>query len=57
MAEKSLLPRLDHIVGAIGRIRAATDDIDLAAFEQDWCPQMIVERALEIISEASRHLA
>ena len=44
------------MIEAIGRIHAVTDEIDLVAFEKDWRPQMIVERALEIISEASRHL-
>ena len=56
MAAKSLLPRLDHMIEAIERIRAVTDEIDLATFEGDWRPRMIVERGLEIVSEASRHL-
>jgi uncharacterized protein with HEPN domain len=32
-------------------------DVSLEAFENDWQRQWLVERGVEIISEASRHLA
>jgi len=32
-------------------------DVTLDAFEADWQRQWLVERGVEIISEASRHLA
>lgn len=31
-------------------------DLTLEAFEADWKTQWVVERGVEIISEASRHL-
>jgi uncharacterized protein with HEPN domain len=31
-------------------------DVSLEAFENDWQRQWLVERGVEIISEASRHL-
>ena len=57
VAEKSQLPRLGHIVEAIGHIRTVTAEDNFAAFEQDWRTRWAVERAFEIISEASRHLS
>ncbi len=57
MEGKSHLPRLGHIVEAIDHIRTVTAQSDLAAFEQDWRTRWAVERAFEIISEASRHLS
>jgi uncharacterized protein with HEPN domain len=44
------------IIEAIERIRGVLGDMPLDAFETDWQRQWLVERGVEIISEASRHL-
>jgi len=49
-------PRLSDIIEAIGNIRSVLDNIPFDAFEKDWQKRWLVERGLEIISEASRHL-
>jgi uncharacterized protein with HEPN domain len=51
------LPRLTDIVEAIERIRSVTASTTLEAFERDWQKRWIVERGVEIISEASRRLS
>lgn len=56
MTDKSPIPRLTNIVEAIDCIRSAMADISLNAFDEDWHTQWLVERGVEIISEASRHL-
>ena len=56
MVTRSLAPRLSDIIEAILRIREAIGDIGLETFESDWRRQWLVERGVEIISEASRHL-
>lgn len=56
MAGRTLLPRLTDIVEAIGRIHDVLTDVTLDAFEKDWQRQWLVERGVEIVSEASRHL-
>ena len=56
MATRSLAPRLSDIFDAIFRIYEALGDISLETFESDWRRQWLVERGVEIISEASRHL-
>lgn len=56
MPTRSNIPRLTDIVEAIERIRAIMDDVMLEAFEADWQKQWLVERGVEIISEASRRL-
>jgi len=48
--------RLTDIVEAIALIQAEMAGVKLAAFAQDRRKRWIVERGLEIISEASRHL-
>ena len=52
----SLVPRLTDIVEAIEHIRSETAGVTLDAFEADWRKRWLVERGVEIISEASRHL-
>jgi uncharacterized protein with HEPN domain len=52
----SLIPRLTDMVEAIERVRGLIVDTPLDAFETDWQKQWLVERGVEIISEASRHL-
>jgi uncharacterized protein with HEPN domain len=56
MIERVISPRLADIVEAIGRIHRVLDGVPLEAFEQDWEKRWLVERGIEIISEASRHL-
>jgi uncharacterized protein with HEPN domain len=53
---RSLIPRLTDIIEAIERINGVLADVSLEAFENDWQRQWLVERGVEIISEASRHL-
>jgi uncharacterized protein with HEPN domain len=57
MIERNSSPRLADIIEAIERIRHVLDGVPLEAFEQDWEKRWLVERGIEIISEASRHLA
>jgi uncharacterized protein with HEPN domain len=54
---RSLIPRLTDIIEAIERVNGVLAGVSLDAFENDWQRQWIVERGVEIISEASRHLA
>ena len=56
MAARSLIPRVFDIVEAIERVRSVMSDITLEAFEADWSKRWLVERGVEIISEASRRL-
>jgi uncharacterized protein with HEPN domain len=57
MAGRSPVLRLSDILEAIERIRSVMGDMTLDAFEVDWQTQWLVERGVEIISEASRHLS
>ena len=56
MAVRSLVPRLTDIIEAIEHVREAVTGLTLDVFEADWKSQWLVERGIEIISEASRHL-
>ena len=53
---RSTTPGLHDIIDTIARIRAETEGVTLDAFEADWRKQWLVERGIEIISEASRRL-
>jgi uncharacterized protein with HEPN domain len=53
----SPVPSLTHIIDAIERIRSETAGVSQEAFEADWRKRWLVERGVEIISEASRHLS
>jgi uncharacterized protein with HEPN domain len=53
---KSPVPRLTDIVEAIERIKLVVQDLTLETFEIDWRRHWLVQRGLEVISEASRHL-
>ena len=57
MAATSPDPRLSDIVEAIENIRSETAGVSLDAFEADWRKRWLVERGVEIISEASRRLS
>ena len=56
MIERIVSPRLADIIEAIERIRHVLDGVSLTTFELDWEKRRLVERGLEVISEASRHL-
>ena len=56
MVARSPVPRLADIVEAIERIRGVLGGTSLEAFENDWQRQWLVQRGVEIVSEASRHL-
>ena len=56
MPPRSHIPRLSDIVEAIERVRSVLEKAPLEAFEKDWRAQWLVERGVEIVSEASRHL-
>lgn len=56
MARHPALPRLIDIIEAASRLRDLVTDLPLDRFEADWQAQWLVERGVEIISEASRHL-
>ena len=56
MAVSSPAPRLKDIVEAIGYIWSDMDNVTLEAFAVDRRKRWQVERGLEIVSEASRHL-
>jgi len=56
MAASSLALRLADIIEAVERIRGETAGVPLDAFEADWRKRWLVERGVEIISGASRHL-
>ena len=56
MNARSFILRLRDIAEAIERIRGVLGDVSLETFEADWQRQWLVERGVEIISEASRHL-
>jgi uncharacterized protein with HEPN domain len=56
VAARSPIPRLTDIIEAIERIHAVLGHMPLDVFETDWQRQWLVERGVEIISEASRHL-
>jgi uncharacterized protein with HEPN domain len=53
---RSLIPRLTDIIEAIERVNGVMGDMPLDDFAADWQSQWLVERGVEIISEASRHL-
>lgn len=48
---------LRDIIEAIERIQTVLADVSLETYETDWQRQWVVERGIEIISEASRPLA
>lgn len=56
MALPSLIPRLTDIIQAITLIRSELANVSMAAFESDIRKKWLIERGIEIISEASRHL-
>ena len=56
MTEPSLAPRQSDIIEAIEHIHSEMMGVTIDAFEADWRKRWLIERGVEIISEASRHL-
>lgn len=56
MGNRRLEPVLQEISDAIDGVLSATNGKSFTEFQSNWLLQRGVERALEIISEASRHL-
>ena len=56
MPSSSPIARLVDIVEAIDLVKAELDGVSLQAFEPDRRKRWLVERGIEIISEASRRL-
>jgi uncharacterized protein with HEPN domain len=56
MAASSLVPGLTDILEAIVHIRSEMAGVSIEAVEADWRKRWLVERGVEIISEASRRL-
>ena len=56
MVRRSPIARLTDIVEAIERLQDVLRDMPLASFAIDWQARGLVERGVEIISEASRRL-
>jgi uncharacterized protein with HEPN domain len=53
---RSVALRLSDIVEAADRVRDVLSDLSIDDFEADWQRVWLVQRGVEIISEASRHL-
>jgi uncharacterized protein with HEPN domain len=56
MAKRKVGPVLAEILEAVEGIETHAAGKSLADFEQSWLLRLAVQRALEIISEASRHI-
>ena len=56
MPARSPVPSLTDIVEAIERVQDVLRNGELDAFANDWQVRWVVERGIEIISEASRRL-
>src|SRR5438067_13626717 len=54
---RSQIARLTDIIEAVELIRSEMAGVTLQAFEPDQRKRWLVERGVEIISEASRHLS
>jgi uncharacterized protein with HEPN domain len=56
MAKRSAALRLDDMIEAAARVREVLGDLSIEALEADWQRHWLLQRGIEIISEASRHL-
>ena len=56
MPDRIVSPRFADIIEAIDHIRSVLDETSLDSFEGEWQKRWLVERGIEIISEASRHI-
>ena len=55
-SSRSTRDRLLDVLDAIDKAQTAVGDRSQEAFSEDWLHQFAAERAIEIISEASRHI-
>jgi uncharacterized protein with HEPN domain len=53
---RSALPAIEDILETIDRIRGKLDGLTFETFQSDWELQFLAQRAIEIISEASRRI-
>ena len=56
MASRILSLRFWDIIEAIENIDSVLDGVSVESFESDWRKRWLVERGIEILSEASRHI-
>ena len=56
MVERTSAARLLDIIEAIEHVRSTAAGIPLGEFKADWRNRWLVERGVEIVSEASCHL-
>ena len=56
MQKHSIMPRLDDIAEAIQGVETIVSGMDLDAYKASFVTLKAVERCVEIVSEASRHL-
>ena len=56
MAKRSIIARLEDILQAIANINLIAARTDAEAFGSDTIARLAIERCLEIVSEASRHI-
>ena len=51
------IARLEHIIDSIEKIEITMQGISLDEFIENWEKRLLVERLLEIIGEASKHIS
>jgi uncharacterized protein with HEPN domain len=56
MTKRSVSLRLDDMIEAAERVSEVLGDLPIEALEADWQRDWLLQRGIEIISEASRHL-
>jgi uncharacterized protein with HEPN domain len=56
MPRRSITLRLDDMIEAAARVRETLGELSIEALEADWQRHWLIQRGIEIISEASRHL-
>jgi uncharacterized protein with HEPN domain len=56
MIRRLISPRLADMINAIENIRVVMRNVSLDQFETDWQKRWLVERGIQIVSEAIRHL-
>jgi uncharacterized protein with HEPN domain len=56
MVRRSVALRLSDIIEAADRVGEVIGDLSIEDFEGEWRRVWLVQRGIEIISEASRHL-
>jgi uncharacterized protein with HEPN domain len=56
MPGRSIAIRLDDMLEAASRVRGVLGDLSLEDLDADWQRHWLIQRGLEIISEASRYL-